>query len=76
VAVPASGDEVDMDDEFDLCPRCGAEMNYDDDPLWYDPGDMEQCRECGGAGRIRWCSVCGYDPITDREPDSAGMEEQ
>jgi hypothetical protein len=28
---------------------------YDEDPLWYDPGDLRPCCECGGQGGIFWC---------------------
>jgi predicted RNA-binding Zn-ribbon protein involved in translation (DUF1610 family) len=52
-----------------LCQRCG-EMKvwedcdqcddgyvevYDEDPLWYDPGDIERCHQCNGAGGWRVC---------------------
>lgn len=33
----------------------------DEDPMWYDPGDTEVCRECAGTGIQRWCSACGWD---------------
>ena len=47
------------------CPECGGEGYRDDlheeDPLWYDPGETETCRECAGTGIQRWCPKCGYD---------------
>lgn len=48
------------------CSTCGAEMErvpctaigcedgwvdgYEDDPLWFEPGELERCGECGGEG--------------------------
>lgn len=31
---------------------------YEDDPLLFDPGDMETCSECRGAGGWRVCGEC------------------
>jgi hypothetical protein len=31
---------------------------YEEDPLWYDPGDMECCTVCGGAGGWAVCGEC------------------
>ena len=36
---------------WEQCNICGGEGRvdiYDDDPLWYDPGDTEPCYQCGG----------------------------
>lgn len=29
---------------------------YEDDPLWYQPGEMECCHNCGGSGRLTACA--------------------
>lgn len=57
-----------MDDE--LCKICNGPMDwedcgacggdgfvdvYEDDPLWYDPGDTEPCHQCGGSGGWWYC---------------------
>lgn len=44
------------------CWQCGGEGHtepgelYEDDPLWYSPGDTEPCHICAGNGG--W-NVCG-----------------
>jgi hypothetical protein len=54
------------------CPRCSEPVRqrqctaldcedgyfdgYEDDPLWYDPGDLVRYSECGGKGVVRWWS--------------------
>lgn len=58
-------DDGYMDASDPVCPQCGrfavwedcymcggeGEFDaYDDDPLWYDPGDTETCPECNGRG--------------------------
>ena len=46
------------------CFQCGGEGcfdGYEDDPLWYNPGDVENCDECRGSGYLHWCRSCGYD---------------
>lgn len=40
------------------CDACGGEGYvevYDDDPMWYDPGDTEFCHQCGGDGGWYLC---------------------
>lgn len=52
------------------CAKCNSEMEwedchagcddgyfdgYEDDPLWYQPGEMVRCHECGGEGGTWWC---------------------
>ncbi len=35
------------------CPDCGGDgvrEVYEEDPLWYDPGDTEPCNPCLGQG--------------------------
>ena len=69
------------------CPKCGADEvysqscwkgcddgyfdGYEDDPLWYDPGDMYICDECHGRGILRWCHKCGADLTLHRWPEDA-----
>jgi hypothetical protein len=44
------------------CPAIGCEDGwidvYEDDPLWYDPGDEEVCEECNGKGGWLRCPDC------------------
>lgn len=35
---------------------------YEDDPLWFEPGDTSACEECDGTGTVCWCPKCGADP--------------
>ena len=45
--------------EWVECDPCGGEGEYDayeEDPLWFDPGDTEPCHQCGGAGGWHWCA--------------------
>lgn len=53
------------------CPKCEGPMRqrectslgcddgyydgYEDDPLWYDEGDLVPCGECRGRGFFQWC---------------------
>ena len=43
------------------CGGDGEHEAYDDDPMWYEPGDTETCETCMGKGFERWCPKCGYD---------------
>jgi len=62
---------------FDTCERCGGEgvtgpgELYEEDPLWYDSDDYENCHECGGAGGWHLClstpEFCEAHPIVGRE---------
>ena len=60
----------DERDEIATCSVCGCDLEwedcwngcdegyfdgYDDDPLWYDPGDLILCSECGGRGGYLAC---------------------
>lgn len=41
------------DGTWQACWSCGGDGShdaYEDDPLWFAPGDREGCRECSGAG--------------------------
>jgi hypothetical protein len=47
-----------------ICYQCNGEGFrdvYEDDLLWYDEGDIEDCRECASTGSQHWCRNCGYD---------------
>ena len=50
-------DDSDYDDGSDSeCFHCGGEGwidGYDDDPLWFSPGEMERCASCGGSGQAK-----------------------
>lgn len=43
--------------EFELlCEKDEGYFNgYDEDPLWYNPGDLVICSECGGRGGFLEC---------------------
>jgi hypothetical protein len=44
---------------WEVCWSCGGEGIHDDlfeeDPLWYNPGDYEVCNECNGNGGFWMC---------------------
>lgn len=56
----------EMDDDYPCCGHCGGGVDwelctaigcedgyidvYEEDPLWYSPGDMEACDMCEGKG--------------------------
>ena len=40
----------------------GCIDDFDDDPLWFSPGDFHLCGECRGTGVVMWCPSCGNDP--------------
>jgi hypothetical protein len=49
------------DTYWEDCWNCwgkgGRDYEYlqEEDPLWYSPGDFEECTECHGAGRFEMC---------------------
>ena len=48
------------------CSDCGGEGGhdgYEDDPLWYDEGDIIPCGLCDGQGYFHWCPRCGWDML-------------
>jgi hypothetical protein len=62
------------DMEWEQCYVCGGDgwlEVYDEDPLWYDPGDVEMCDECESRGGwwfcISGCHVNGGVHATIRE---------
>lgn len=59
-----------MSEDLDLtCPHCGCGLvwedcsdcddgyidMYDDDPLWYEPDDVEPCSTCRGKSGWWYC---------------------
>lgn len=39
--------------DWEHCDSCGGEGGhdgYEDDPLWYQPGDIVECGQCNGEG--------------------------
>lgn len=34
---------------------------YEEDPLWYDRGEVYMCRECHGNGGWTVCGVCNIN---------------
>lgn len=69
-----------------LCERCGGVGQtapgelHDEDPLWYDDGDVEQCNDCQGVGGWwRCCNSadwCEAHPMPGREKVSGGTLER
>lgn len=48
--------EYDDDDYDGDCAFCGGDGwidGFEDDPLWFEPGEMERCASCGGSGRAK-----------------------
>ena len=44
--------------EWEECNACGGEGGhdgYEEDPNWYQPGEMTTCCQCGGTGGEWWC---------------------
>lgn len=54
---PEYGDDYSDDEGCDgSCWHCGGDGfvdGYEDDPLWFAPGEMERCSSCGGSGRAK-----------------------
>ena len=48
------------------CDNIGCEDgwcdDFEEDPLWFSPGDSSPCPECRGTGQFQWCPQCGLDP--------------
>lgn len=34
---------------------------YEEDPIIYQPGEIDICGECRGRGSVSWCPNCGHD---------------
>lgn len=48
-------DDDNFDDDGD-CGFCGGDGwldGYEDDPLWFEPGEMARCASCNGSGRAK-----------------------
>src|ERR1700722_13538017 len=46
------------DCEWTECNACGGEGGhdgYEEDPNWYQPGEMTTCCQCNGSGGDWWC---------------------
>ena len=46
------------------CWQCGGEGEFDmyeDDPMWYEPGDFEDCDVCRGAGGYWECASLPHE---------------
>lgn len=46
------------------CYHCGGEGefdSYEDDPVNFEPGDVEPCEICGGRGWWRSCCSAGQE---------------
>lgn len=46
-------DDYDCDEDRADCAFCGGDGwidGYEDDPLWFELGEMELCASCGGSG--------------------------
>ena len=44
--------------EWEECNACGGEGGhdgYEEDPNWYQPGEMTTCCQCNGSGGDWWC---------------------
>jgi len=51
-----------------FCGDCGGEGEvdrYEEDPLWYDEGDMYPCHMCEGRGWMRECLRCCPGAVND-----------
>jgi DnaJ-class molecular chaperone len=45
----------------DQCDGEGEVDGYEDDPLWYSPGEMEVCSACCGSGGDWYCPYCAAE---------------
>src|SRR5205809_393046 len=50
-------DPYEYDEDYDGdCFHCGGDGwidGYDDDPLWFSPGELTRCSSCNGSGRAK-----------------------
>jgi len=54
VTCAACGGECEWT-ECNACCGEGGHDGYEDDPLWYQPGEIATCCQCNGAGGDWWC---------------------
>lgn len=55
------------------CDDGYIDMHEYDDPLWFDEGETEMCRECRGTGVEQWCPKCGQDPRAKPKANAAAV---
>lgn len=70
IASPETGRGYEGNEGSVVCAACSCECEweqchagcedgyfdgYEEDPLWYDEGDLVPCNECGGHGGSWWC---------------------
>lgn len=58
---PNCGSSPTYTRDCDSCGGDGCFDGYEEDPLWYAPGETETCDNCRGTGGFHWCRECGYD---------------
>jgi hypothetical protein len=44
------GRDEDYDGDCGFCGGDGWVDGYEEDPLWFAPGELERCASCGGSG--------------------------
>ena len=70
---------------FDSCDSCGGDGTtapgelHEQDPLWYDESDFENCHACNGKGGLRFClsskEWCEAHPLAGRDGIARSMPE-
>ena len=81
-------DEWEYSDFY--CPKCQTQLRqrecdnfycedgyvdlYEEDPLWYEEGDLQKCPDCNGNGYFRWCSNEDCD-VSEAEINKAVLEQ-
>lgn len=91
---PANMPDVRLTDEYNphTCKICDCELEwfecgscddgfyegYDEDPLWYDPGDLVRCGECNGQGGWLECPNAVNHPqyLAAQQPPAAVKDTQ
>ena len=69
---PAGCEVCGADLEWIECWQClgdGGFDLYEEDPIFYAPGDRESCDECGGQGGWLGCTM-KHDSASCRETES------
>lgn len=71
--------------QWEQCGACGGEgitgpgELYEQDPLWYDPDDYENCHQCDGEASWGICisspEWCDANPVPGRESVKRGTIE-
>lgn len=54
VVCAACGYECEWEECYANCED-GYFDGYEEDPLWYDPGELVPCNECNARGGSFWC---------------------